>query len=195
MATRQQQKERTRRKLVAVARELFAEQGITTTRTVDVAKRARVAHGTVFTHFPTRDDLVSAVLEEVVEQIVLRIHERVEAGAGIREVLQAHVQGLAEHEAFYARLVMEGPQLPPQARTTLTGIQSVISFHLHHAAERERAEGHIRPVPQHLLFNTWIGLVHHYVCNRDQFAPGGSALERHGDDLIAHYLGLLVQTP
>ena len=191
MATRQQQKERTRRKLIAVARELFAEQGITATRTVDVARKASVAHGTVFTHFPTRDELVSAVLEDVVEQIIVRIHERVEAGAGIREVLRAHLQGLAEHEAFYARLVMEGPQLPQRARITLTGIQSVISFHLYQAAEQDRAQGHIRPIPQHLLFNTWLGLVHHYVCNRDQFAPGGSALDRHGDDLIDHYLGLL----
>lgn len=191
MATRQEQKLRTRRRLISVARELFADQGITATRTVDVAKSASVAHGTVFTHFPTREDLVSAVLEEVVAQIIVRIHERVEAGAGVREVLCAHLQGLAEHEAFYARLVMEGPQLPPRARITLTGIQSVISFHLYQAAEQERTTGRIRPVPQHLLFNTWLGLVHHYVCNRDQFAPGASALERHGDDLIDHYLGLL----
>jgi len=46
-------------------------------------------------------------------------------------------------------------------------------------------------VPMHLLFNTWIGLVHHYVCNRDLFAPGESVIARRGSVLLDHYMGLL----
>jgi len=191
VVTRKQQKERTRRKLLAAARSLFAQQGIGATRTVDVARAAGVAHGTVFTHFPTREDLVEVVVGEFAAAVAMRIHAVVEQGAGLRAVLEAHLDGLAEDEALYARMVMEGPLLPQDARVTLTGIQSVISFHMAAAAERERAEDRIRPVAQHLLFNTWLGLVHHYVGNRDQFAPDGSVLERCGPELIDHYLGLL----
>jgi len=42
-----------------------------------------------------------------------------------------------------------------------------------------------------LLFNTWLGLIHHYLGNRDLFAPGHSVVERHGSMLLDHFVGLL----
>jgi AcrR family transcriptional regulator len=194
MATRREQKEQTRRRLLLCAFDLFSSRGITATKTVDVAREASVSHGTVFVHFPTRDDLVAAVISEFTKRIVRRIHELVESGATLQAVLAAHLEGLSEHEAFYARLITEGPILPPVARTTLIGIQSAISYHLAEAAEKEMNQGSIRRVPIHLLFNTWIGLVHHYLCNRDLFAPGQSVLKRRGQELIVHYVGLLSPT-
>lgn len=189
--TRAERKEQTRSTLVEAALDLMAEDGITATRTVDVAKRAGVAHGTVFVHFATRDDLIAAVVSRHAGQIALRLHELGRGRGSVREVLEGHLAGLAEHEAFYARLVMEGPLLPPYAQATLLGIQSAISAHLATAAEREMTDGRIRRMPFDLLFNTWLGLVHHYIGNRELFAPGRSVVERWGPTLLDHYLGLL----
>lgn len=189
--TRADKKQQTRTLLVETALELMAERGIASTRTIDVAERAGVAHGTVFVHFPTRDDLIAAVVGEHAEQIGGRLHELAGDGATVRDVLAAHLAGLAEHEAFHARLVMEGPLLPPYPRATLLGIQSAISAHLAQAAEHEMATGTIRSMPVSLLFNTWIGLIHHYLSNRELFAPGQSVVERWGPTLLDHYVGLL----
>lgn len=189
--TRADRKQQTRLLLIDTALGLMAEQGITATRTIDVAERAGLAHGTVFVHFPTREDLIAAVVGEHAGQIALRLHELVGEGVTVREILTAHLAGLAEHEAFYARLVMEGPLLPPYARATLLGIQSAISARLAEAADREMATGRIRRMPIPLLFNTWLGLVHHYVGNRELFAPGRSVVEKWGMTLLDHYLGLL----
>lgn len=191
MTTRAQQKARTRQRLLEVALERCTRDGITATRTVDIARAAGVSHGTVFVHFPTRDDLVAEVVGVVGARVIRRIHDLVEAAAGVFEVLQAHLDGLAEFEEFYARLVTEGAVLPPFARSMLFGIQSAISWHLAQASEREAAAGLIRPVPPHLLFNTWIGLLNHYLTHRDLFAPGESVLARHGPDLLDHLMGLL----
>lgn len=81
--------------------------------------------------------------------------------------------------------------LPNESRQMLVAIQSVVSHHLCAAAEREMKEGMIRPQPLHLLFNTWIGLLHYYLANDDLFAPEGSVLERYGEELLEHYLSLL----
>ena len=48
----------------------------------------------------------------------------------MKELLEAHLKGLEESEAFYTRLICESSLLPESARNTLTGIQSAISFHL-----------------------------------------------------------------
>jgi AcrR family transcriptional regulator len=189
--TRTEKKQQTRGLLIATALDLMAERGITATRTIDVAERAGVAHGTVFVHFPTREDLVAAVVGEHAGQIAVLLHELAGEGVTVRDILSAHLAGLGEHEAFYARLVMEGPLLPPYARATLLGIQSAISARLAEAAEREMVAGRIRRMPIPLLFNTWLGLVHHYVGNRELFAPRQSVVERWGPTLLDHYLGLL----
>jgi AcrR family transcriptional regulator len=188
---REAKKRSTRSRLIETAFELFSGRGISATRTLEVARKAGVSHGTVFAHFPTKEQLIVEVIEEYGRRVVERIHERVERGAPVRRVLQAHLEGLAEYESFYARLVIEGPSLPFEARTALLGIQSAISFHLAEAAEAEMNEGAIKTMPIHLLFNTWLGLVHHYVVNRDWFAPGKPVLAARGAELLDHFMGLL----
>lgn len=49
----------------------------------------------------------------------------------------------------------------------------------------------IKRMPIHLLFNTWLGLVHHCLMNRDPFAPGKSVLSIRGEELINHFMSLL----
>lgn len=171
--------------------ELFCERGVEGTRTVDVARAARVSHGTVFVHCPTRDTLVEQVITKYGGEMAMEIRALAEQGGTVREVLAAHLEGLSRHEAFYARLVQEGPTLPPNARHTLLGLQSAISHHLSAAAEREIAAGTMRRQPMHLVFNGWLGLVHHYLVNRDLFAPGESVCRARGQELLDFYLGLL----
>lgn len=189
--TRQDRKRITREKIVATSLELFAQQGIAATSTAAIAEAAGIAHGTIFLHFPTREDLVAEAISRVAKQVIDGIHALVEGGATVRDVFDAHLRGLAAHEAFYARLVTEGPALPPHARHTLLGIQSVISLLLSEAAEPEVRAGRMRRMPIHMLFNTWIGLVHHYVANRDLFAPRESVLLARREELISHFMGLL----
>ncbi|MBN1960851.1 MAG: TetR/AcrR family transcriptional regulator [Deltaproteobacteria bacterium] len=188
---RQQQKKRTHERILSSAYELFCLFGINGTTTLAVAERAQVSHGLIFAHFKTRDELVAAVVGVYGERVVKRIHELVYAKASLRQTLNAHLTGLSEHEEFYARLVTDGPILPPMSRATLLGIQSATAFHLSQSAQSEMQSGHILTIPVHLLFNTWIGLIHHYLANRDLFAPNASVLRRCGPELLEHYLGLL----
>lgn len=60
--------ERNRTRILAAAKELFAERGLTSLD--DVAARAGVGVGTVYRRFPSRDDLVDALFDESVETIV-----------------------------------------------------------------------------------------------------------------------------
>jgi AcrR family transcriptional regulator len=146
---------------------------------------------TVFAHFPTREELLNAVVSEIGARVTGRIHELANNGVGIRDVLQAHLKGLAEFELFYTRLVTESQLLPKSARNTLVMIQSAISLHLIQVAESEVVSGKIRPIAMHLLFNTWIGLIHYYLANQEWFAPGESVLPRYGEELLEYFLSFI----
>ena len=55
----------TRDKVVEGARDVFAERGFSATRMGDIADAAGVAHGTVYTYFDTKEDVLLAVLDAV----------------------------------------------------------------------------------------------------------------------------------
>lgn len=186
-----EQRAATRAHILEAAQRLYARTGICSTRSADVAAEAGVAHGTVFLHFPTQEELLVSAIEAFGLRVAERLHELASKGSGLQSVLEAHVRGLAEHEAFYARLVEESPALPDGARAALVMIQSTLSHHFEQAAEADRAAGRIRDLPLHLVFNTWVALLHHYLVNRELFAPGGSVLERRGTELIDFFISLI----
>ena len=89
---------RNRAKLLDVAEEVFAEKG-TSASTEEVARRAGVGIGTVFRHFPTKQDLLEAVF-------VARLR---------RAADRAHALGDAEDPggafyAFFTWLVRNAPE-------------------------------------------------------------------------------------
>jgi AcrR family transcriptional regulator len=188
---RQEQKAATRERVVESALALFARQGIVETTTADIAKAIGMSHGVIFLHFPKRDDLVIAVIDEFGRRLAMELRRAMEGERRLRAVLEAHLRVLEEFEPFYARLVTEAGLLPPKVRGTLLMLHAAVSHRVALAAAAELAEGRVRDVPRHLLFNTWIGLVHHYLINRDLFTEGPSVIGAKKDELVNHFLALV----
>jgi AcrR family transcriptional regulator len=70
MNVRIRQREETREKILAAARACFAKGAFDDVSTREIAKQAGVAEGTIFNHFPTKEDLVmSCVGEQMAEAI------------------------------------------------------------------------------------------------------------------------------
>lgn len=186
MATRTEQKAATREAIIAAAKRLFSEKGLLTTTTAEVARAAGVSHGALFVHFPRREDLQEEVISRVGTKIARAVHDAATEGAGLENILRCHLDAVAAEEAFYARLLVEGPMLGMSARSAVIGVQSAVAHHLF--------AGDAGKLPDRALwFNTWLGLVHHYLLNRDLFAPSGSVLEQYGETLIAHFTGLVAR--
>ncbi len=188
--SRQQQKERTRERLLHSAYDVFSRQGITQSRMEDIAREAGVSHGTVFVHFKTQEDLIEAVVNRYCGEIAARTHDLSQDGDSLEAVLGAHLQGIGAHEAFYTRLVLEARRLPQGARDSFVGIQSVLSLHFTQALARDGTAERTQ-IPAHMLFSMWIGLIHHYLANGDLYAPEGGVIARYGPALLHAYLRLM----
>jgi AcrR family transcriptional regulator len=77
-------------RVLDAAREVFAEQGIDAPVT-DIAERAGVGVGTIFRRFPTKDDLLVAVVEQRTEQLIDAADaalESADAGAALRRFME-----------------------------------------------------------------------------------------------------------
>ncbi len=69
---------RNREAVMAAAKKLFADQGLDA-QMPDVAKAAKVGVGTVYRHFPTKDDLIAALAAERFERLAEKAREGIEA--------------------------------------------------------------------------------------------------------------------
>ncbi len=124
-------------RLLAAARECFAERGIDVS-VDEVARRAGVGHGTAFRHFPTKDALVSAVIRKELEELIELADEALldpDPGAGFERYFRAMAaaygknQGLVE--GFKRCIETE------QAQALLAGAARLV--------ERAQACGAVRP--------------------------------------------------
>lgn len=82
---------RNRRAIVAAARELIAARGAAVTME-QLAQQAGVAVGTLYRHFPTKADLVAAIVEESVEAMAVMAEaalERSRSGSSAVDELQS----------------------------------------------------------------------------------------------------------
>jgi AcrR family transcriptional regulator len=184
------QKENTKKNIIKTAMGLYASKGFSTPTNM-IAKEAGVSHGAIFVHFPTRDDLLLSVLEQFTHEVGDELHNLSITDGSIYDLLCAHIQVLEGYESFYQGLIKEMPFLPDEVKNMVIALQSILSQHFNVAIERGKREGSMKDIPIHLMFNTWIGLVHYYLQNSDLFAPGESVLKRYKNELVNSFMVLI----
>lgn len=189
MSKRLEQKNQTRDKILKSALEIFSTNGIINTKTSDIAKKAGISHGLIFNHFPTREHLIDTIIQEFGMTIAENLHKLCENKTSIKEILSAHLEGIKTNENFYTRLISEAPVLHRSALDSLIMIQSTISHHFLLVIEKEK--NLYADTPLHLLFNTWLGLLHYYLTNKHLFTTKESLIESYGNELINHYMKLI----
>ncbi|MEO1770661.1 TetR/AcrR family transcriptional regulator [Candidatus Enterococcus ferrettii] len=186
-SVREKKKQQTRKKLIKTASRLFAEEGFQVS-TSKIAQTAGLAHGSLFLHFPTREDLIDTVINNFFKSMNTRIHKVVANSGTLEEFLAQHLALLQEKEAFYTQIITNMTALPKTTQEKLFGHQSTLSAHLLILLEKE---GQLTGIPPHLLFNTWLGIIHYYLQNKVMFAPDTSVIERYKDEWIEGYLHLV----
>jgi AcrR family transcriptional regulator len=103
---RARNKEATRERIVAAALALFEQRGFEATTTKEIARHARVAEGTVFNYFPTKDDIALHFFGLEVDHAIatVRADRRLRA-APLEEQLFALVNAQIDYLAPYERFI------------------------------------------------------------------------------------------
>ncbi len=97
--TRQQQKEQTKERLLKTAFEEFSAGGLLATKTLDIARAAKLSHGAIFVHFPTRETLMLAVIHEFGMQLGTEFQKSMKEGS-FETVLKTHLSSCRNGSRF-----------------------------------------------------------------------------------------------
>ncbi len=69
MTVKRSKSDITRDKLTIAAREVFVEKGYHPTKVVDIIERAGCGHGTFYDYFKSKDDVLMAILGELIREL------------------------------------------------------------------------------------------------------------------------------
>src|SRR5207244_4846011 len=91
---------RNREAVIAAAKKLFADQGLDA-QMPDVARSANVGVGTVYRHFPTKQDLIAELVAERFERLAQKTREALES--------EDAWEGVADFIRFSAQIQADEP--------------------------------------------------------------------------------------
>ena len=135
---------RNREQLVASARELFAAHGVDVP-VEDITHHAGVGMGTLYRHFPTKEELVDAVLEDAFAELVQAAEEAVaaaDAWAGftgfLERALSAHAANRGLKDVLAAARGGQGAQRAEAMRARMRPL-------LRRMIQRAQEQGTLRP--------------------------------------------------
>src|SRR5437660_6094712 len=103
---REEKKESTRQAILRAALALFADKGFYTTTTKAISRKAKIAEGTLFNYFETKEDLALYFFEQELEQIMdWYQHDKRAQKAALPEKLFAIIHHLLERLGPYEEFI------------------------------------------------------------------------------------------
>jgi AcrR family transcriptional regulator len=104
-----------REAILRAAKQLFAKQGYDGTSTAEIAKRAGVAHGTVFHHFKTKENLLLEMGGQLADAYLEGLDAlRLGEGTGweaLERTLRYHFSFMKENSRGIVVMVQESPRV------------------------------------------------------------------------------------
>ncbi|MBI3216940.1 MAG: TetR/AcrR family transcriptional regulator [Mycobacterium sp.] len=130
---------RNRALLLSAAEDEFRQRGPSAS-VADIARRAGVAKGTVFRHFPTKEDLIAAIVCEhiaVLAEAARRLADSPDAGAALLEFLTLAADQRQRHDLTFLQSATSGDPRVAEVRDALHA-------NLETLVDRSRRSGAIR---------------------------------------------------
>jgi AcrR family transcriptional regulator len=154
-----------RQQILEVATDLFARQGFNGTTTRQIAQRAAVNEAIIFRHFPTKEELYWAVIEN---QISIRagrakLESRLDSVADPAEVLVGVAEDMLNRDTTLTRLLLftalEKHELSDRFyRTHVSGYFEMLAEYM----RRNIEAGRFRDVDPMMAARSFIGMLFHH---------------------------------
>ena len=127
MGRRQTKKEATQRKILDVSLGLFRKKGFPKTTMRDIAKKSRIALGTTYNYFPTKEHIALYFFDRALEQVKVRYKREVDAKMALDErlflLISLELDQVAPYEEFLNVIVTQsvgpGSRLHPLSADSL----------------------------------------------------------------------------
>lgn len=156
-------KGRTRARVLEAARQAFAARGYHGTLMDHVARTAGVSKGAVYVHFPSKEELFLALLEDAATILVGRLTSAIEGAQGARAkvsaALAAALGAFEDNEALTRLFLLESVGVSPEVERRRCELRAALTRLVQAYLDEAVADGDIPPQDTALAATAWMGAV------------------------------------
>lgn len=179
---REESKLRTRELILENTKELIKKEGVLNLTTAVIAKECSVAHGSVFQHFGSRENLINSVLEQEMKRIAVKIKSNCTLNYTSKELLESYLGVISEEEEFLSVIYRELPFLSESVQANMVSLEAIFRNAFFLSIRGENSEdGSEKAITIKLdaLFSTII----RYLCFKELYAPNGRVIQTKYNDI------------
>lgn len=179
---KQARAQRTRGEILQAAIELFARRGILATTMSELARAIKMTPGALYWHFPTKEDLLLAAIEELHQRFLHEFTQLITEGrkltatqqlVGFFERTQSFLRYHKEHGIFFGMLSAEAAEANDRVAEALRGVLSTYAGALGGIIQygQDKTKEFRRDIDPltvgHTILASYVGVVVHHHLYRD----------------------------
>lgn len=183
-------KHETREKILAAAKVKLTESGLLNLNTLDVARLAGVAHGTVFFHFQNKENLLVEVIDGELMKVTNVLYPLMDKPQNLRDLLGIYLDFLEREEPFFAVIARETPFYSPELRRTIQGREAGVRSYFFSAIQSHLKSAQNENLDITSCLNFLFGTLQYYLSFREAFGARGSVIAEKRESLVETWMTL-----
>lgn len=184
-------KESTRALILDKTKELIVSKGILKTSTKQISDYCNVAHGTIFSHFNNREQLISSVIKRELIRIAKALYKLEDLNVPFDQLLDKYLSLVAKEENLLAILNKEFPFLSDGLKREIVTTESIVKKLFYNRIEQGIHENIFKPMNISVILSFLFGTIQHYLIRKELFIDSGSIIKKKKNEIINIFLTLL----
>jgi len=157
----------TRERILHAALTVFARKGYHRALVDDIVRASRTSKGAVYHHFPNKEALFLALVDELAARLATSLTNAIQASHGALEkvgaALRAGLETFAEHRELARILLLESVNLGEAYEAKRAEVHGRFATLIEAYLDEAVAEGAIPPLDTRLATLAWLGAINEVV--------------------------------
>ncbi len=169
MNIRKKNKQNTRQKILKAAKQEFIINGFLNTKTIDIAEKAGIAHGTLFFHFKNKDKLIIEIIDKELFGITGELYDLLNNTNDLEELLTRYLDFLEKEEGFFSTIAKELPFYSAELRRQIFFRESATRNYFYKALEEGIKKGTFKDLDITYTLDILFGTINYYLSLNEVF--------------------------
>lgn len=191
MNIREKNKQSTRQKILESAKLEFIINGFLKTKTIDIAKRAGIAHGTLFFHFINKDKLIIEIIDRELYGITGELYNLLNDTNNLEELLSRYLDFLEKEENFFSVIARELPFYSAELRRQIFFRESATRNYFYEALEEGIKKGTYKDLDITYTLDILFGSINYYLSLNEVFGYKNKIIKEKKEIIKKNILKLL----
>ena len=191
---RQLSKEATRQLILEKTKELIIAGGVLKTSTKQIADSSRVAHGTIFSHFNNREQLISSVIKQELIRIAKELYQFEEQShSSFEKLLREYLVLVSREEDLLVVLSKEFPFFSDDLKREIITTETIVKKLFYNKIREGIDKNIFKPVNIPVALSFLFGTLHFYLSRKEYFVSKDSVINEQKEEIMTIFINILKQ--